>query len=178
MPATLPAFALVLMLVLSGCGDDEPNRFQEDGFAVTFEYPDGFESSDDVTLNRQQGSEAQESRAVAIDEDNGIIVQRYRLNRRVGVEQLDLAKAEFDRLVSSLAPGAAEGRKDELGGFPALRYSDVPVTEPDDAESQIVVLFDGRTEYLLNCQSTPDKRDEINAACEQAVRTLEPVASP
>jgi hypothetical protein len=39
--------------------------------------------------------------------------------------------------------------------------------------SRLIVLFDRETEYSLNCQSTRDLRDEIDAACEQAVATLE-----
>ena len=160
-------------VALAACGEDEPNRFDEQGFAITFEYPAGFEETDDVTLSEQRGSQAQKSRALGLDEDNGIIVQRYRLQRSIDSESLDLAKAEFDRLVSGLASEAPEGEKTEVGGLPALRYSGVPVSSPADAESRLIVLFDGRTEYLINCQSTPEKRQEIEEACDLAADTLE-----
>jgi hypothetical protein len=34
------------------------------------------------------------------------------------------------------------------------------------------VLFDGSTEYLLNCQSTPPKRSKVEDACRKALDTL------
>ncbi len=175
----LVAFALAaLTLAACGGGDDEEsggdaNRFEEAGFAISFEYPDGFEVSDDVTLTEQEGSQAQETKAVGLDSENGIIVQRYGLKTAIDAEKLDLAKEEFDRLVATLAPEAAEGKKTEVGGFPALSYPSVPVTEPANAESRLYVLFDGRTEYLINCQSTPNKRSEVEEACDLAVETLE-----
>jgi hypothetical protein len=160
-------------LAFAACGEDEPNRFEEEGFAISFEYPDDFEETDDVTLSEQRGSRAEESRALGLDEDNGIIVQRYRLQRSIDETSLDAAKAEFDELVSELAPDAPAGQKTEIGGLPALSYTDVPVTDPANAESRLIVLFDGSTEYLINCQSTPDKRDQMNEACDMAVDTLE-----
>ena len=169
-------FVIAIGLAVLGpaaCGEEEANRFEEEGFAISFEYPDGFEETDDVTLSEQRGSEAQESRALGLDEDNGIIVQRYRLQQSIDSETLDVAKAEFDQLIAGLAADAPEGEKTEVGGLPALSYSDVPVSSPADAQSRLIVVFDGRTEYLINCQSTPEKRAEIDEACDLAVDTLE-----
>jgi hypothetical protein len=176
MPSSALRASLAIVFALASfaaCGEDEPNRFEEEGFAISFEYPDGFELTEDVTLSEQRGSQAEESRALGLDDDNGIIVQRYRLQRSIDESTLDAAKAEFDQLVSDLASGAPEGEKTEIGGLPALRYSGVPVTDPADAQSRLIVLFDGSTEYLINCQSTPDKREEIDEACDMAVDTLE-----
>lgn len=166
---------LVLALTalgLGACGGSD-GRFEEDGFAITFEYPEDFEESSDVTINQQQGAEAEESLGVGLDSDNGIIVQRYGLERGIDEENLDLAKAEFDGLMENLAPGAPEGETTELAGLPALRYTDVPVGSVEGGRSRLIVLFDGRTEYLINCQSTPEKRGEVEDACDRAVATLE-----
>jgi len=46
----------------------------------------------------------------------------------------------------------------------------VPGTE--DARSDFTFIFDGDIEYLLNCQSTSEHADEIEAACRQALDTL------
>ena len=166
---------LLFLLALGGgaCGGEQDTSFEAKGFGITFEYPEGFEESDDVTVNEQQGSEAQESRAVGLDEDNGIIVQRYSLQQSISEKNLDLAKAEFDALVAGLSPDAEKGKTGEVAGLPALTYSEVPVRSIKQGQSRLVVVFDGRTEYLINCQSTPEKRNEINEACDQAVDTLE-----
>ena len=169
--------ALVLVLAtaalaLGACGGGGDGRFEADGFAITFEYPKDFEESEDVTISEQRGSKAQDSRAVGLDEDNGIIVQRYGLKRSINGNNLHLAKAEFDGLVRALSPDAAKGQTAEIAGLPALRYRNVPVRSVEDGRSRLIVLFDGRTEYLINCQSTPDKRDEVDEACDKAVDTL------
>lgn len=44
--------------------------------------------------------------------------------------------------------------------------------EPPQGESRLVYLFDQAVEYQLNCQSTPEKRAELNAACGQVLATL------
>jgi hypothetical protein len=165
--------AVAAASAFGACGGEEDRRFEADGFAITFEYPEGFEESDDVTINQQQGSQSEESLAVGLDRDNGIIVQRYKLKRSIDRSTLDLAKEEFDALVTGLSPDAAQGQTAEIAGFPALRYSEVPVRSVERGQSRLVVLFDGRTEYLINCQSTPEKRREINEACDLAVDTLE-----
>ena len=108
-----------------------------------------------------------------MDEDNGIIVQRYKLQASISKDNLDLAKTEFDALVGGLSPDAAEGESSEIAGLPALRYSNVPVRSVEKGQSSLIVLFDGSTEYLINCQSTPQKRSEINEACDLAADTLE-----
>jgi hypothetical protein len=159
-------------LALGACGGGGDGRFEADGFAITFEYPDDFEESDDVTISEQRGSRAEESRAVGLDEDNGIIVQRYALERSINQDNLNLAKAEFDALVEALSPDAAKGKATEIAGLPALRYPNVPVRTIEDGRSRLIVLFDGRTEYLINCQSTPDKRAEVEEACDMALNTL------
>ena len=173
MPSRLPLLLLVLTALGAGaCGGEDETTFDAAGFGITFEYPEGFEESDDVTINEQQGSQAEESRAVGLDEDNGIIVQRYKLKRKINEDNLDLAKNEFDTLVAGISPDAAEGETNEVAGLPALRYDAVPVRSVEKGQSTLIVLFDGSTEYLINCQSTPEKRGEINEACDLAVDTL------
>lgn len=175
-PSVLRLGLLILALTalgLGACGGGSDGRFDEKGFAITFEYPEDFEESDDVTISQQQGAEAEDSRAVGMDSDNGIVVQRYALQRGIDEEELDLAKAEFDALLADLSPDAKEGETTEVAGLPALLYADVPVRSVERGQSRLVVLFDGRTEYLINCQSTPEKRDEVEEACDLAVETLE-----
>ena len=42
----------------------------------------------------------------------------------------------------------------------------------EDGQSRLVFLFDGELEYQINCQSTPDGRDEVESACDEALETL------
>jgi hypothetical protein len=169
------ALALVACLLALGvgCGSDDPKTFDEDGFAITFEYPGDFERTTDVSIARGEG-EAEESVALAMSEDNAIFVQRYGLDRSVTTGDADAVKAELDQVLSELAGSEVSGRRIDAGGPLAFRYEVDRLREPEDGRSTIVAVFDGDTEYFINCQSVPDGREELDEACERAIDTLAP----
>jgi hypothetical protein len=168
--ATLALVAAAVALG-AGCGSDEPKTFDEDGFAITFEYPGNFERTTDVRTNRGVG-DAEESVALAMSEDNAIFVQRYGLNRTVTPELADAVKSELDEVLSRLAGTEVSGRRIDVGGAIAFRYEIERLQEPEDGRSTIVAVFDGDKEYFINCQSVPDGREELDEACAEAIDTL------
>jgi hypothetical protein len=177
LPRIVPqAAALVcLALAIAGCGssDEEVERFDEQGYGITFEYPGELERTEDVSLSESAG-EAQDTLALALSEQSGIFVQRYRLRERVTEENLDAARREFERLLSRLTGGRVEGETLDVGELPALRYEIEDLETPPDGRSTIVIVLDDRTEYFLNCQSVPDDRAELQDACRQMIETLAP----
>ena len=92
-------------------------------------------------------------------------------NLSVDEDNIDQAKDELDGLISQLDSNAS-GTIGETAGLPSVTYEDVPLETPTDGESTLVAIFDGETEYLLNCQSTPDHRDEVQTGCDQALATV------
>ncbi|MFL5869663.1 MAG: hypothetical protein ACJ75R_01165 [Solirubrobacterales bacterium] len=161
-----------------GCGDSGsdssgPATFTNDAYPFTFEYPSSFALSNDVTLNQNLGAQTEDNLALALDNSNGILLQKANLNVTVTKANLEAAKRQFDVLVARIDPGAS-GKATEIGGFPALEYGAIPVSSVPDGQSVITFLFQGQTEYVVNCQSTPDHRSEIDAACDQALGTLKP----
>ena len=161
---------------IAGCGgDDEDSEhatFERDTFPFTFEYPEDFELIDDVNASQVLGGGADESVAIAIDGANLLAIQRYTLNTEVDQANLGLAKQEFDGMIQQVDADAAPAEKGELAGFPSLTYDAVTMTTPENGESRVIVLFEGDQEYIINCQSTPDGRDEVEQACDLAVETL------
>ena len=154
-----------------GCGSDDPKTFDEDGFAITFEYPGNFERTTDVRTEQDEG-EAEKSVALAMSEDNAIFVQRYGLTRTVTPELADAVKTELDKVLSRLAGTEASGRRIDVGGPIAFRYEIDRLQEPENGRSTIVAVFDGDKEYFINCQSVPDGREELEEACDMAIDTL------
>ncbi len=170
---------IAVAAVLAGCGGDGGDgsaTFDEDGFGITFEYPDEMNEADNVTIASGAGSSAKATAGVGYGERQAkdvIIVQRYDLNRAIGEDDLGRAKAELDPLVAQLAPGAPAGRTGRVGAFPSIEYDDLEVRRFEGARSRLVALFDGDTEYLVNCQYTPERKDDIEKACKQALDTVE-----
>ena len=165
---------VVLPVSLAACGSDSglsTEIFQSDSYPFTFEYPGSFQVTNDVSVDQSLGAATQNNAAVALDENNGIILETATLNAQVTADNLDLAKRQFDALVGKVDPGAS-GKPGKTGGFPSLSYAALPVSTVQDGESTITFLFDGDQEYVINCQSTPDHRDEVNSACDQALQTL------
>ena len=167
------ALAVCALALAAGCGSDEPETFDEDGFGITFEYPGDFERTTDVSTERGVG-EAEESVALAMSEDNAIFVQRYGLNQAVTTGDAAAVKAELDRVLSRLAGTEVSGKRIDVGGPLAFRYEVEQLQEPEDGRSTIVAIFDEDKEYFINCQSVPDGREELDEACDRAIETLAP----
>lgn len=169
---------LLTLLALAGCGsegDGGSARFEEDGFDITFEYPEEMNEADNVTIASGAGSSAKATAGIGYGKKatkDVIIIQRYDLNRSIDEDNLDKAKAELDPLVSQLSPGAPEGDAGEIRGFPSIEYRGLRVREVDGARSRLVALFDRDVEYLVNCQGQK-RRAEIEKACAQVLRTVE-----
>jgi hypothetical protein len=164
---------LACAALLAACGSDEPKTFDEDGFGITFEYPSDFERTTDIGAGRSEG-DAQKSVALAMSEDNAIFVQRYGLKEEVGPGDAGPVKAELDRVLGDLAGTQVSGKRIDVGGLLAFRYEIDKLQEPENGRSTIVAIFEGDTEYFINCQSVPDGREELDDACELAIDTLEP----
>jgi hypothetical protein len=170
----MAAMVLALSALALGCGDDEESAdgtFDVDGFPFTFSYPADFEETEDPTVAQQLGGEANESAAVGLDDDNGILVQTFTLKASVDRSNLQDVKAEITALIEQADPDTSS-RTDEVAGLPAVVVEDVDVPSIDQGESRLVFLFDGDQEYQLNCQWTPDGREAVGTACDQAVETL------
>ena len=173
-------FLVLAAALLAGCGsdgsDDATARFDEAGFDITFEYPEDMNEADNVTIASGAGSSAKATAGVGFGKKNTkdvIIVQRYDLNLAIDEDNLDTAKAELDPLVAQISPGARSGVIGKVRGFPSIEYRGLRVREIDGARTRLVALFDGDVEYLINCQSTPKRRADIDEACARVLETVE-----
>jgi hypothetical protein len=61
-----------------------------------------------------------------------------------------------------------------VGGLPALRLEGSAVAPGGvRVRSQVTVVFDGRTQYFLSCQFTPEGAEEMQRACNQVVSSFQ-----
>ncbi len=170
----------------AGCGDEdatEPDTggdpgsaatttFEEPDVGITFEHPADFEELDEIELSRQEGVAADVTAAVGIDDANALVVQRFPLDAEVTRQNLDTVTDQADALFSDLAGEELQGRRTEVAGLPALEY-EFGLEDPSEAVTRATAIFDGDVQYLLNCQSEPELRERIVAACDLALETLE-----
>jgi hypothetical protein len=177
LPSIVPeAASLVCVAVLlMGCGssNDGPQRFHQNGFGITFEYPRGLKRTEEVSLSRSSGR-ADKTLALAVSKDSAIFVQRYGLKHAVTHANEDAARREIQAVLTRLSGQRVRGTRIKVGDLPAFRYEIDALRRPVNGRSTIVVVLDGRTEYFINCQSVPKDRHELEQACRQAIDTLAP----
>jgi hypothetical protein len=161
--------ALVLGSAACGGGDE---AFDADGIGVTFKYPSDFKPIKNISFGQSAGADAAARGGVSVDAVNAIIVSRYDLKATIDKDNLAKFKHEVDDVIAKLAGRPVSGREVEYGGLPGYEYS-ISLRKPPNGLSRLVVLFDQTTEYLINCQSTPDKRDQVEEACRKALDTLD-----
>ena len=166
------ALALTVLVAACGGGGGGEKTFDESGFDVTFTYPDSFNEASNITISSEAGGAAADRKGVALDKDNLLLVTKFNLNTSVTEANVARVKPEADKVMSQVSGASANGKRVTVGGLPGFEYS-FDLTKPENGHSRFVMLFDGKTEYTLNCQSTPEKREEVNDACEQAIDTLE-----
>ena len=170
--ALILAGAAAFVLGAAGCGGNRGDRtFDERGFGITFTYPSAFKKTDKVSFSRSAGGASVARAAVALDRDNAIVVTRYALRASVTKDNLARFKPEVDGVVGQLAGKPVSGRRVAYGGLPGYEYS-IAISKPANGASRLVLLFGGRTEYLINCQSTPSRRAAVEQACTQALGSL------
>ncbi len=172
---------VVFATIVAGCGggsssfsdgsDGGSQRFERQGFDITFTYPASLKEADDLIFGSTAGSADSARAGVGINKANVILVSRYDLRRPVTANNVDAVKTEVDGVIKSLAGRSVPGRRVDFGGLPGYAYR-VPLTSPSGGVSRLFVLFDRQVEYFFNCQSTPETRAELDGACDEALKTL------
>jgi hypothetical protein len=163
------------LFAVAGCGGDggdgSDKTFDVEGIGVTFEYPAPFKPIRNVTFGQSAGAKPTARAGVSLDRVNAIIVSRYDLRATITKDNVADFKGEVNNVISQLAGKGVSGREVEYGGLPGYEYA-ISLKTPPNGQSRMAVLFDRATEYLVNCQSTPDKREAVESACRKALDTL------
>ena len=122
-----------------------------------------------MSFGQSAGAAAAARGAVTLDSDNVITVSRYDLKVAIAKNNLAKFKGEVDSVIGQLAGKPVSGRQVEYGGLPGYEYA-IELGKPANGLSRMAVLFDRATEYLINCQSTPPKRDTVERSLPQGAR--------
>src|SRR5699024_727848 len=110
---------------------------------------------------------------LAIDDNDLITVSRYELTKPVTTpDDLRKVRQELERSIATIDSTAGRGTEVDIGKYPGYEY-DLSLELIDTGKSRYNVFFDGKIEYIINCQSTHDNRKAIDHACDMALHSIQ-----
>jgi hypothetical protein len=194
-PRLLAAAAVVAGLaavgayfLLSGGSSGKPTggQFQPAGAPVNFSYPSGL-----VTRQPPRGGLLKPtfSTAVGVDGGNYVVVATYKISADVqsdgsaiGTGGSRLTADRFDESVDRAAERIAAAQKlkangpaqpGKAGDLIARIYS---YTRPGGSSARYAFAFRGHTEYSIACFWDPAHAEQLSAACDQVMTSLQRVS--
>ena len=180
-----------LSMVAGACGGDntvvneDAREAEEEGTNtydendVTFDYPEEWDEFSADASAMSTGSNELWDTTVGPDETNLVNITAYKLNIEVTEDNIADIEGELNGVIQqvvSQAGGEVAGGPTQttLAGFPAYEYEWAGVeVDGEEKDSRAVFLFDGDTEYFLNCQYSADAEEEILNGCELILESFE-----
>jgi hypothetical protein len=167
----------------NGATDEEPESDVEAASYsdndVTFDYPEEWEEFDANAAASSMGSNELWDATVGPDDTNLVNITAYKLNVEVTEDNVADIEAELDGVIKQVVDQAggtiASGpTATTLAGFPSYEYEWEGVDVDGDAkDSRAIFMFNGDTEYFVNCQYSADTEEDILAGCELSLDTFE-----
>ncbi len=143
---------------------------------VSFRHPAGWREHQ-VQARVSTGNQLCET-GLFIGSSDGIVISGHPLPGRATAANLATLTPFFTRGVqrASHQDGGvlqAGPQRISIGGLPALEFR-ASGRSYDGARtvSTLVFVFDGRTEYEVNCQHTPEHAAQVTLACNQVLRSF------
>lgn len=170
--------ALLTLLVLAGAsaasalfGGAETETLETPQFS--FEHPAAWQPIEGVSfpLAEAAGQQQVGRNTVGLDPDNWVTAF-------AGDSGIEISEANIDQFVAQARPfyaalarrsGArllAEPYRVREAGLPGMRYRmAIQSVRGREVEDEVTMLFRGRTNYVLNCQSARERATEMTAGC-------------
>jgi hypothetical protein len=181
--AALAAIGVYFLLGSGGSSTPSGGEFQAAGAPVSFSYPSGL-----VTRRPPRGGLLKPtfSTAVGVDGANYVVVATYRISADVqsdgsaiGTGGSRLTADRFDESVDRAAERIATAQKlkangpaqpGKAGDLIARIYS---YTRPGGSSARYAFAFRGHTEYSIACFWDPAHAQQLSAACDQVMTSLQ-----
>ncbi len=184
----ISVFALAATVgAIAGCGSSSGDRKYE-GHGISFNYPQGWAPAESKGVNvktssglwTEMFSPAAASKDPTVTTADIIILSEFATD--VAVTKKSLA-ASVDNITASVAQVAkkAGGKlldgpaEVTMGGLPGYEYRiSAETVKRRSSESRLVIVWNGRTEYSLNCQHLVNGTlaDEIERGCKMVVESF------
>lgn len=183
------------LALLTGCGGDdkssespasatttaaaepaaEAGRFEAEDVAFTFAYPEELERVDE---------DADKQVALLTPDPNDV---KSRIKISVVSQQAQPFESYIDTFQKQFEGDLGvkvEQRREEHGGYPMgvlewtdqLTYQDLGEEKTTELQSTSYFFVGGGKAWQIECLSAPERREQIETACAQILKTIEPVA--
>ncbi len=166
----------VVVAGATGCGGSGDQSFSADGYPFSFSFPSAW------TLTRAAGTDdsggaALRTVTVALKQPyDQVSISQYRLKKKLPTGANGY-QPEVDRVVKRLtreAGGKAGDAKEVMyGDLRGYQYVVSYSSGGQKLQNQLTFLFQGENEFLIGCQSSPDKRNELSDGCKQILESLD-----
>jgi hypothetical protein len=177
-----------VVIVFAGCGggdgdsgnDGGDKTFEGEGYSFT--YPEDWrDRTEDIEFSAQAGSEPTTSEVVLApgDRPDVVIVQVGPTSPSITEDNIDELEEEIARVVESgfqQADGqlTAGPTRVTVAGLPPIRLEGTSVTPAGDSvRSRLTLIYDGRNQYAVNCQFTPEGAEEMKRGCDQVEESFQ-----
>jgi hypothetical protein len=172
------AVTVVAAYAVSGCGATGSASFNDEAYPFSFDYPGTWTLSRNVSSDDDIAAQQRKSVSVALKEPyDQVTLTEFKLKKKLPKGENGF-RPEVDRIVGNVVKGA----KGKAGKAKVVKYGDAPgyqyvITYPGGEgvtlQSQLTFLFRGQYEYLINCQSSPENRDELQDGCDQILDSVQ-----
>jgi len=148
------------------------------GHGVAFDYPAAWHETQVEAGALEGGAGKLWTAAVSRGGRYDLVsVAAFRLNSSVTPEEVKAAKADLTQLVRGMYEqlgGAIQAGPEEIiiGGKPGLRFRGTATLNGVSVEETDIFVFDGNTEYQLECTHTRDNAAEVGRACDKIQRSF------
>jgi hypothetical protein len=175
--ASVGAWVSLLAALGSSCGGGNDKTFEGEGYS--FSYPGGWEQREGSGAAAEVGNAVSSVAFAPAQGANGLTVTVYRLQVVVTEENVDSLRAEVAAVTEQIFREAggrvtAGPNRVTIAGHPGFSAKGTGMTPAGNrVESQVTLIFDGKSEYFLNCQFTADQAEEIQQGCRKVLESLE-----
>lgn len=171
----LAALALYAAAVLvSGCGSATgAGNFSSESYPFSFDYPSSW------TLSQSRAAGADHGTVTVALREPLDQVQLTSFTMKKSIPKGEIAnQSEVDAIVSRMVKQdggkAGKARAVEYGGVSGFQYIlSYPASTTVDLEGRVTILFNGKTQISINCQSSAENRKDLNEGCDEILESLE-----
>ena len=163
-----------------GAAGQDAKTFEGDGYSFT--YPGTWRDiTSDIKIYGGVGPDPQNFDVALSPREEGqdlVAVSVGLVSPSITEDNIGQLKDQIARVIES-GFRQVEGRlsagptRVTVDGFPGLRFESTVPYEDVEARSQLTLMFDGRTQYAINCQFTPEGAEEVKRGCDQILSSFQ-----